>query len=307
MTGASRPHDPDAIRAVVREGYTRVARETDTARARAQSSRLGYSEDELDAVPDGAVLGVGCGNPTAIDSLRFGEVLVDLGSGAGFDALLAARRVGPHGHVIGVDMTDAMLEKARENARKAGADNVEFRKGHIEALPIEDASVDVIVSNCVINLSPEKPKVFAEAFRVLRPGGRLQISDLVLERALPQPILDTVDAYLGCVGGAALRADYLRTVEEAGFAEVRVVNEASFAAAIDLGDPQSAEIFGRLGLSLGEAKHYVDAVTSIHLFACKPTPRSSRCSASAAVTSPSIRPSRHPQKREEKHVSLILG
>ena len=204
-TGRSR--EPETLRDEVRRGYTRIATEApDAARADETARHIGYSDDQLEAVPEGANLGVGCGNPTAIDALQPGETVVDLGSGAGMDAFLAARQVGKTGHVIGVDMTDAMLDKARENAKKVGLqDVVEFRKGQIEELPIEDESVDAIISNCVINLSPEKEKVYGEAYRVLKPGGRLMISDIVLERPLPQAVIDSMDAYIGCVGGASLR------------------------------------------------------------------------------------------------------
>jgi arsenite methyltransferase len=268
----TRPDDPDAVREAVREGYTRVLderRSEGSARAADHGRRIGYSEAELEAVPEGANLGVGCGNPTAIDALRPGETVVDLGSGAGMDAFLAARQVGPEGRVIGVDMTDAMLEQARRNARAAGLANVEFRKGNIEDLPIEDASVDVIVSNCVINLSPEKDRVYAEAWRVLRPGGRLMVSDIVLERELPPAVLESIDAYLGCVGGASQRGAYLETIEKAGFREVKVLSEASFASALDLQDPRVRELRERLGISEDEARGYADAVTSLHLFARK--------------------------------------
>ncbi len=221
-------------------------------------------------MPEGANLGVGCGNPTAIDTLRPGETVVDLGSGAGMDSFLAARQVGPTGHVIGVDMTDAMLEKARENARKTSLEDiVEFRKGNIEALPIEDESVDAIISNCVINLSPEKTKVYAEAYRVLRPGGCIMVSDIVLERPLPQAVLDSIDAYLGCVGGASLRAEYLETIAKAGFREVRVQHEASFLAALDFDDPPVRQAMERLELSEDEVKGYADAVRSLHIVALK--------------------------------------
>ena len=200
MTTNRLPEDPNELREKVRESYTRVARArsaADESRVAETARRIGYSEEQLEAVPEGANLGVGCGNPTAIDRLQPGETVVDLGSGAGMDALLAARQVGPTGRVIGVDMTPAMLEKARANAHKVGLTNVEFREGHIEALPLEDESVDVILSNCVINLSPEKERVYREAWRVLRPGGRVMVSDIVLERPLPAKVVESIDAYLG--------------------------------------------------------------------------------------------------------------
>ena len=273
MTTDRRPEDPDDLRELVREGYTLVVEERgDSAAEHANETarRVGYSEDELEAVPEGANLGVGCGNPTAIDALRPGETVVDLGSGAGMDSFLAARAVGPTGHVIGVDMTDAMLEKARENARKTGLqDVVEFRKGNIEALPIDDESVDAIISNCVINLSPEKERVYREAFRVLRPGGRVMVSDVVLERPLPQEILASIDAYIGCVGGASQRGEYLDTIAKAGFREVRVEREASFMASISFDDPMVREAMERLGIAEEQARGYASAVTSLHIFALK--------------------------------------
>jgi SAM-dependent methyltransferase len=272
MTTETRPKDPQQVREMVREGYTRVVdalEQSETERARQTSQRIGYSDEELDAAPEGANLGVGCGNPTAIDALRPGETVVDLGSGAGLDAFLAARQVGPSGHVIGVDMTDAMLAKARDNANKAGIANVEFRKGHIEELPLEDASADVIISNCVINLSPEKERVYREAYRVLRPGGRLMISDIVLERPLPDFVIESIDAYLGCVGGASQRSEYLETIAKAGFQEVRIERESSFATAFDLDDPNVQEIMQRLDISSDQARSYADSVTSLQLFARK--------------------------------------
>ncbi len=275
MHDTRRPENADEVRDEVQKGYTRVAEQASTCsggalpHAAEVGRKIGYTETQLQSVPDGANLGVGCGNPTAIDTLRPGEVVVDLGSGAGMDAFLAAKQVGPTGHVIGVDMTDAMLEKARENARKVGCTNVEFRKGTIEDLPLESESVDAIISNCVINLSPEKHKVYREAYRVLRPGGRVMVSDIVLERPLPAEILQSVDAYLGCVGGASLRSIYLRTIEEAGFREVRIVREARFADAIALDDPQVCEVMDRFGITLEQVKDYLDAVTSLHIFAVK--------------------------------------
>jgi SAM-dependent methyltransferase len=272
MSSEKRPQDPNQVREMVKEGYARVAERASSEalpHAAEVGRRIGYDEEQLGAVPEGANLGVGCGNPTAIDALRPGETVVDLGSGAGMDAFLAARQVGPGGRVIGVDMTDAMLDKARENARRTGAANVEFRKGEIESLPVEDESVDAIISNCVINLSPEKDRVFREAFRVLRPGGRMMISDLVLERPIPPEIMSSVDAYLGCVGGASLRAEYLETIAKAGFREVRVDRETRFADAVSLDDPQVREAMDRFDVRIEQVRDFLDGVTSLHVFARK--------------------------------------
>ena len=190
--------------------------------------RIGYSAEEMRSVPRGANLGLGCGNPTALASLRAGEVVLDLGSGAGFDCFLAAREVGESGRVIGVDMTPEMVEKARENARKGGYGNVEFRLGEIENLPVQDGTVDVVLSNCVINLSTDKGKVFSEVYRVLRPGGRIMISDLVLSGDLPETVANSLAAYAGCVAGAVRKEEYLRLMEAAGFLDVRIVEESRF-------------------------------------------------------------------------------
>jgi SAM-dependent methyltransferase len=271
MSIERRSQEADELREQVREGYTRIAERpaSDAERAREQGLRLGYSEEQLDEVPEGANLGVGCGNPTAIDALRPGDTVLDLGSGAGMDAFLAARQVGPSGSVIGVDMTDAMLEKARKNAVATGVTNVEFRKGKIEDLPVEDESVDAIISNCVINLSPEKHRVYAEAYRVLRPGGRLMVSDIVLERPLPAEVVESLDAYVGCVGGASLRSEYLETIRKAGFAEVRIVKEASFGGVFDMNDPQVRELIDGLGITVAQAEGYAAAVTSLQILGVK--------------------------------------
>ena len=186
--------------------------------AKAQSARLGYSRKELEAVPEGANMGLGCGNPQAIAMLKKGEVVLDLGAGGGFDCFLAAQQVGPSGRVIGVDMTPEMIAKARENARKAGAKNVEFRLGEIEHLPVADSSVDVILSNCVINLSPEKEQVYREAFRVLKTGGRLAISDVVAIRPIPTKIQRDFEKHSGCVAGALKVKKLEGILRAAGFA-----------------------------------------------------------------------------------------
>jgi SAM-dependent methyltransferase/alkylhydroperoxidase/carboxymuconolactone decarboxylase family protein YurZ len=270
-----RKENPDEIREAVKQDYTRVVQQStgccgsgpthpeETAR------RIGYSDEELEAAPEGANLGVGCGNPTALASLRPGEGVVDLGSGAGFDAFLAARAVGGTGRVIGVDMTDAMLEKARENARAGGVTNAEFRKGTIEALPIEDESVDVIISNCVINLSPEKDRVFREAFRVLRPGGRLMISDIVLERPLPLEISEDIAAHIGCVGGASVRAEYLDQIAKAGFRDVSIVREADVSGAYTSEKSGGCDCGGQVAAETGQLEAFLRNVTSVHVQAVK--------------------------------------
>ncbi|MDX9986802.1 MAG: arsenite methyltransferase, partial [Dehalococcoidales bacterium] len=176
------------------------------------SKKIGYSYKELNAVPEGSNLGLGCGNPVALASLKEGETVLDLGSGAGFDCFLASTKVGAKGKVIGVDMTAEMLDKARENARKNGYTNVEFRLGEIENLPLADNSVDAIISNCVINLSSDKQRVFDEAFRVLKPGGRLMVSDIIILKELPDFIRNSIDAYVGCVAGAMKKNDYLKAI-----------------------------------------------------------------------------------------------
>jgi arsenite methyltransferase len=194
---------------------------------------LGYTAEQKAALPEGADLGLGCGNPLAHAALKPGETVLDLGSGAGVDCFLAARETGPAGHVIGVDMTPSMLEKARANAAKAGAPNVEFRLGEIEHLPVADASVDCIISNCVVNLSPDKPQVFREALRALKPGGRMLLSDLVLTRPLSRELQQNVALYVGCIAGAAMKDDYLEMIRRAGFAEVSVVEERGYTVGLD--------------------------------------------------------------------------
>lgn len=200
------------------------------------SEELGYDPAELGAIPEGADLGLGCGNPLALLGLREGEIVLDLGSGAGIDCFLAARQVGESGRVIGVDMTPEMIARARRNARDAGITNVEFRLGEIEHLPVEDASVDAIISNCVVNLVPDKQQVFNEAFRVLRPGGRLSVSDIVLLGELPVQIRRSVEAYVACLAGAILKDDYLAKLANAGFSSVTVEHEQRISVSDVLGD-----------------------------------------------------------------------
>jgi len=193
------------------------------------STGFGYTATELATLPEGADLSLGCGNPTAIAGISPGETVLDLGSGAGIDCFLASTRVGPTGRVIGVDMTAEMLSKARANAERGGYDNVEFRLGEIENIPVADSSIDLIISNCVINLSPDKGRVFAEAFRVLKPGGRLMISDPVLLNTLPERVKDNVDLLTGCISGAMLKEEYLAEILKAGFATVRIEKESQYA------------------------------------------------------------------------------
>ena len=234
---------PDALRSAVRDAYGEIALNdggnccgpsavpccTDGS----VSLELGYSSDDLDAVPAGADLGLGCGNPGAIAALQPGETVLDLGSGAGFDAFLAARAVGTTGHVIGVDMTPAMVSKARANAEAGNYPQVEFRLGEIEHLPVADGTVDAIISNCVINLSPNKPAVFREAFRVLRPGGRLAISDVVAFADLPDDVRGDLALYSGCMAGASLISELDVIMRDAGFVEVEIAPKDDSRAFIE--------------------------------------------------------------------------
>jgi len=194
--------------------------------------RVGYSDEDLAAVEEGANLGLGCGNPTAIAALEAGETVLDLGAGGGFDCFLAARAVGPTGRVIGVDMTPEMVDRARTNAERNDASNVEFRLGEIEHLPVADGSVDVIISNCVVNLSPDKPQVLREAYRVLRPGGRLAVSDIVRTARLPAGLRDDPDAVASCVGGASSVPELEAALADAGFADVAVEPNTDSAESI---------------------------------------------------------------------------
>lgn len=270
------------IRKLVREGYAKIAKQGDTCCGPTSScsgipdstgdisKKVGYTEQELKSVPDGSNLGLGCGNPVALASLKKGETVLDLGAGAGFDCFLAANKVGKKGKVIGVDMTPEMVEKARENVEKGGYDNVEFRLGDIENLPVADNSVDAIISNCVINLAPDKRRVFVEAFRVLKPGGRLMISDIVLLNKLPEEIRNSIEAYVGCVAGAVLKDEYLKAIKEAGFQDVKIMNETSYPADNVINDPTAKEFIETFNIPVEKVEEVVSSIQSINVFGVKP-------------------------------------
>ena len=270
------------VKKIVKEGYAKIAVQGRACCGPASSCcgsvdlaqdisrKIGYSDEELKAVPESANLGLGCGNPVALASLREGETVLDLGSGAGFDCFLAASRVGEKGKVIGVDMTSEMIEKAKENARKGSYENVEFRLGEIEKLPVLDNSIDAVISNCVINLSPDKGKVFQETFRILKPGGRLMISDIVLLKKLPKLIKESIEAYVGCVSGAIIKSECLEKIEAAGFRDVRVIDEAAFPIELIANDPTAKGIMDNLEIGLNEARGVASSVVSIKVSAIKP-------------------------------------
>ncbi len=242
MTEQIKPNTSnEEIVATVRENYGKIAAEGSCCAPTTNccgsapagiSTGLGYKPVDLGLLPEGADLGLGCGAPLEHLELQPGETVVDLGSGAGIDALIAARAVGPEGHVIGIDMTPEMLGKARDNAAAAGADHVEFREGRLEAMPIDDDTVNAITSNCVINLVPDKSKVFAEIHRILKPGGRLVVSDVMLDGELPEVITQDVMAYVGCVSGAVQREDYFSMLTDAGLGDIEIVKDVDFLATV---------------------------------------------------------------------------
>jgi len=272
----------DTIKKAVRERYAGVvtARTSccgpqkssccaPTPKASGLSGAIGYSAEDLKVIPEDADLGLGCGNPVALASLVEGETVVDLGSGAGMDCFLAANKVGPQGRVIGVDMTAEMVERARENLRKTGVRNVEFRLGEIENLPVADGIADVVISNCVINLSPDKARVFREAYRILKKGGRLMVSDIVLEAPLPEAVAKSVAAYTGCIAGASLRNDYLDMIRSAGFEEVRIAGEGSLPLESWGNDPMAKGIMEDMGISSEQAREGMAVVKSVRVQAVK--------------------------------------
>jgi SAM-dependent methyltransferase len=219
------------------------------------SELMGYSKEDLESIPEGANMGLGCGNPVALVSLKPGETVVDLGSGGGFDCFLAAKQVGKTGHVIGVDMTPEMITKARMNAGKIGAENIEFRLGEIEHLPVVDNSVDIIMSNCVINLSPDKSKVYREVFRILKPGGRLAIADIVATAPLPQEIQEDLALVAECLGGAATIDDTKEMLKAAGFQKIKIQSKDGSRELIQAWDPHKRQDAGDFVVSA-----YIEAV-----------------------------------------------
>lgn len=271
-------HTKEEQRQAVRERYARAATEAEPCcgpgccgdgSAEKTARSVGYSPRELDDLPTDANLGLGCGNPTAVASLRPGQVVLDLGSGAGIDCFLAARQVGEAGRVIGVDMTPEMVSRARANAESGGYANVEFRLGEIEALPVADGTVDVIISNCVLNLSPEKGRVLAEAYRVLRPGGRVVVSDMVSDLPVPAVVAGSLDAVAGCL--PTLRETYLEEFRNAGFADVRITEENPYPADYVLADPGVQAFLAARPEHGAELEAFARSIAGAHFEATKPT------------------------------------
>ena len=233
------------------------------------SKKIGYSEAELKNVPEDANLGIGCGNPTALASIKKGETILDLGSGAGFDCFLASKETGETGKVIGVDITPEMVEKAKQNAKKGNYNNVEFKLGEIEDLPIENDSIDLIISNCVINLSNQKEQVFTEAFRVLKPGGRIMISDIILLNELPEYVKNSVEGHIACLSGAVRKEDYLAAITKAGFTNIRIDKQAPFPLELMITDPIAQKIIADNNLTEREMKDIANSIASISISAKK--------------------------------------
>jgi len=229
------------------------------------SKNIGYSELEVEGVPEGANLGLGCGNPIGMASILEGETVLDLGCGAGFDCFLASKKVGETGRVIGIDMTPDMISKARENAKQGNFPNVEFRLGEIENLPVEKNSIDLVISNCVINLVPNKARAFQEAFRVLKPEGKLMISDIVLRKELPELIINSMEAYIACVSGAILKQDYIKSMEDAGFKDINILEESSF--------PIDGLTITQMNIPSDELKRLTSSVVSVKIEGKKPLPQ----------------------------------
>jgi arsenite methyltransferase len=269
------------IKRAVKEGYARIAKQATSDYSskicgegieipEEICKRMGYSEEEISAAPPESNLGLGCGNPVALASLNIGETVLDMGAGAGFDCFLASSQVGLTGKVIGVDITSEMVDKARANARKGGYVNIDFRQGDLENMPVADNYVDVVISNCVINLVPNKRMVFREAFRVLKPGGRLAISDVVLTRMLPEFVKNSTKAYIGCLAGAIMKEEYLQIIKNVGFTEVNVVAESSFPVESLLCETTGSTAVEMPMISITQQKEVADSVMSIKVSARKP-------------------------------------
>jgi SAM-dependent methyltransferase len=275
--------DPESTRQTVRDGYGKIAQQenaccsgvsccgSNEADSAQLAAYIGYSQDELAALPAGANMGLSCGNPNALAALKPGEVVLDLGSGGGFDVFIAGRKVGATGRAIGVDMTPEMLSKARKNIgqyrERSGLDNVEFRLGEIEHLPVADQSVDAVISNCVINLSPDKPQVWREIARVLKPGGRAAVSDLALLKPLPPAVLEMVEALVGCVAGAVLVSETERLATEAGLTELTLTPKSAYVEGmVDWHDP----LYQKVIQQLPPGSKPSDYITSLEIQACKP-------------------------------------
>jgi arsenite methyltransferase len=250
-------------------GCSRKANYLDAEFIQTAGKVAGYSDRELQSVPEGANLGLGCGNPVALAMIKEGDVVLDLGSGAGVDCFLAANIVGDKGRVIGVDMTPEMVERAKENAWNNSYRNVEFRLGEIEDLPVDSSSVDVIISNCVINLSTDKLSVFQEAYRVLRPGGVLMVSDMALLEDLPDYVHDSVEAYVRCVGGAMRKDVYISAIKKAGFDDVKVVGETHFPAELIAEQPVVRELIEKMNVPKSEVERIGKTVVSLKVSAKK--------------------------------------
>ena len=271
----------ESIKKLVRERYGIIAAQNSSsccpgssccgsAAPEKISRNIGYTKNHLKRIPKEANLGLGCGNPVAFATLKKGETVLDLGSGAGIDCFLAADRVGEKGKVIGVDMTPEMIDRAMKNVLKSKYRNIKFLLGEIENLPVADNSIDAVISNCVINLVPDKVKAFKEIFRVLKPGGRLLISDIVLRKELPGPIKQSIEAYVGCVSGALLKTKYLDVISEAGFKKVKVLNKTVFPVEFLTTDLNVKALIDNSGITVKELKNLGNSVLSIKVYGVKP-------------------------------------
>ena len=269
------------IKRAVKEGYARIAKQATSYYSSQEGSgyfdnledickRIGYSEEDISAAPPESNLGLGCGNPVALAAIKEGERVLDMGSGAGFDCFLASSLVGPSGQVIGVDITSEMVDKARANAKKGGYENIDFRQGDLENMPVADSYVDVVISNCVINLVPNKRLVFKEAFRVLKPGGRLAISDVVLTRELPDFVKNSTKAYIGCLAGAIMKQEYLQIIGNVGFSDISVAAESSFPVQSLLCESRGSSAIEMPQFSPEQQKEIAESVLSIKVNARKP-------------------------------------